>query len=222
MVKRIKSAVLRPSAKALVLGLMVAALLVVTAGFVTAQSSADPNVIEACYDNKSGALRYLQSGSCTAKETLKSWNIVGPQGPQGERGEKGLTGETGATGPQGETGAQGPIGPPGPQGLQGEKGDPGLSGYEIVESSSAFNTRGLKSVDARCPFGKTVIGGGGAYSSSSDGLSAGGGDEVAIQWSTPWRIDNTSGYTVLADDMRTGIASSFSWRVIAYAICVNG
>ena len=149
MVKRIKSAVLASSTKALVVGLIVAALLVATAGFVAAQSS---TVINGCYDKRTGALRYLQSGTCTAKETAISWNEVGPQGPPGLQGEKGDTGpqgpqgERGATGPQGpagpqgetgaqgppgpqgETGAQGPIGPPGPQGLQGEKGDTGSQG----------------------------------------------------------------------------------------------
>jgi hypothetical protein len=46
MVKRIKSAVLASSTKALVVGLMVGALLVATAGFVAAQSS--PQIITGC------------------------------------------------------------------------------------------------------------------------------------------------------------------------------
>jgi len=119
VVKRIKSGVLATSTKALVVGLMVTALLVATAGFVAAQSSTQ---IIGCYDNKTGLLRYLQSGSCTAKETAISWNQVGPQGPQGEKGE---TGSQGPAGPQGETGVQGP---PGPQGEKGEKGDTGPQG----------------------------------------------------------------------------------------------
>jgi hypothetical protein len=80
MVKRIKSAVLPSSTKTLVVGLMVAALLVVTAGFVAAQSSAE--IINGCYDKKTFVLRFLQSGSsCTAKETPISWNKEGPRGP---------------------------------------------------------------------------------------------------------------------------------------------
>jgi hypothetical protein len=69
VLKRIKSAILPSSTKALVVGLMVAALLVATAGFVAAQSS---TVINGCYDKRTGALRYLQSGTCTAKETAIS------------------------------------------------------------------------------------------------------------------------------------------------------
>jgi hypothetical protein len=42
MLKRIKLAVLASSTKALVVGLMVGALLVATAGFVAAQSITDP------------------------------------------------------------------------------------------------------------------------------------------------------------------------------------
>jgi hypothetical protein len=151
MVKRIKSAVLPSSTKGLVVGLIVAALLVVTAGFVAAQDSTDPNVIRACYDTKTKLLRILDSGSsCTAKETGPiSWNQVGPkgdtgpQGPQGPEGPKGADGAQGATGPQGPggekgekgdqgaTGPQGPIGPrglPGPQGPQGDTGPQGPAG----------------------------------------------------------------------------------------------
>ena len=125
MVKRIKSAVLASSTKALVVGLMVGALLVVTAGFVAAQSVSE---INGCYDKRSGALRILQSGSCTAKETAISWNEVGPQGspgpqgdtgPQGEKGETGDKGDTGPQGPQGDTGAKGDTGPQGAQGPRG-------------------------------------------------------------------------------------------------------
>jgi hypothetical protein len=151
MLKRIKSAVLPSSTKTLVVGLMVAALLVVTAGYVAAQSS---TMINGCYDKRTGALRYLQSGSCTAKETAISWNQVGPQGPQGPQGpvgpqgEQGLKGETGAKGdlgpqgdpgpkgdpgPQGEKGAQGETGPPGPQGETGAIGPPGPLGPQGLQ-----------------------------------------------------------------------------------------
>jgi hypothetical protein len=111
MLKRIKSAVLPSSAKALIVGMMVAALLVVTAGFVAAQST---TLINGCYDKKTGILRYLQSGSCTSKENPISWNQVGPQGPPGPQGDKGDPGTQGPAGPQGEKGDSGPQGPRGP------------------------------------------------------------------------------------------------------------
>jgi hypothetical protein len=96
MVTRIKSAVLASSTKALVVGVMVGALLVATAGFVVAQSS---TVITGCIQKQTSLLKIPSSGSCDPKnETAISWNQVGPQGPQG---------------PQGETGATGPPGPAG-------------------------------------------------------------------------------------------------------------
>jgi hypothetical protein len=131
MMNRIKSAVLPSSAKALVVGVMVAALLVATAGLVAAQSS---TVINGCYDQKTGVLRYLQSGSCTTKENPISWNQVGPQGPQGEKGDPG---PQGPAGPQGETGAQGPPGP------QGEKGDPGPQGLRGPSDAYVDKTSGF-------------------------------------------------------------------------------
>jgi|SRR5215216_264161 hypothetical protein len=149
MMNRIKSAVLPSSAKALIVGLMVAALLVVTAGLVAAQST---TIINGCYDQKTGILRYLQSGSCTSKENPISWNQLGPQGPPGPQGEKGDTGAQGPAGPQGEKGdpgAQGPAGPQGetgaqgPPGPQGEKGDPGPQGPRGPSDAYVDKTSGF-------------------------------------------------------------------------------
>jgi hypothetical protein len=168
MVKRIKSAVLRPSAKTLVIGLMVAALLVVTAGFVVAQDST--NTIYGCHDKKTGVLRIVAPGTlCTAKETAISWNEVGqqgPQGPQGLQGEKGDTGatgakgDTGATGATGPRGAQGPAGPPGPigpQGPQGVKGDTGSQGPQGAEGDTGpQGPRGPSNAYVTGPHDRTI------------------------------------------------------------------
>jgi collagen triple helix repeat protein len=155
MVKRIKSAVLASSKKALVVGLMVGALLVATAGFVAAQSSS--TVINGCIQKQTGVLRVPTSGSCDPKnETAISWNQVGPQGPQGEQGPQGPKGDTGPQGPRGE---QGPAGPQGPQGV---KGDPGISGYEVVKRTEEIEFLGNGYFAAACPSGKKVIGGGAA------------------------------------------------------------
>src|SRR5215216_4359981 len=135
MIKRIKSAVLASSPKALVVSLMVAALLVAAAGFVAAQDT----VINGCYDKKTGVLRYLQSGSCRPTETAISWNQqglkgdTGPQGPQGAQGPQGLKGDTGAPGPKGDTGAPGPKGDTGQQGLKGDTGAQGPKGEDGVQ-----------------------------------------------------------------------------------------
>jgi len=100
----------------------------------------------------------------------------------------------------------------------------GLSGYEIVESSSPYDTFGLKGAQTECTSGKEVIGGGGAYSSTADGLQASGDDNIAIQWSRPFTLpgpNGQSGYTVMAGDVSTGESSPRSWRAIAWAICAD-
>ena len=162
MLKRIKSAVLPSSTKGLVVGLMVAALLVVTAGYVAAQSS---TVIKGCVDQTNKLLRI--SDSCRANETGITWNQVGlpgPQGLQGDKGDKGDKGDIGATGtqgPKGDPGLQGLQGLQGPQGPQGPPGSSGgFSGYEVVSESYPIGFLGIETGFAHCPSGKNILGGG--------------------------------------------------------------
>ena len=81
-------------------------------------------VFHACVDNKTGAVRIIDTAisTCTSKETATSWSMVGPMGPQGLMGPYGPAGPPGAQGQQGIQGIQGI------QGLQGLKGDPGTQG----------------------------------------------------------------------------------------------
>jgi hypothetical protein len=69
-------------------------------------------------------------------------------------------GAPGARGPSGPAGPQGPAGARGDTGAAGAKGDPGISGYEIVSLASVSDSTSPKRVDAPCPSGKRVIGGG--------------------------------------------------------------
>ncbi|MGH3087889.1 MAG: hypothetical protein ACRDSJ_11305, partial [Rubrobacteraceae bacterium] len=95
-----------------------------------------------------------------------------------------------------------------------------LNGYEIVTSSSAYNTGSLKSTTAYCPSGKRVVSGGARYSKSEASLSRGGNDEIAIQGSGPmFSIDDR--WNASADWMGGSGSSPFNWRVIAYAICAD-
>ena len=112
-------------------GLLVVGLILVGVGSVAAQTTS--GVINGCYDQKTFLIRYLNSGSCTNKETPISWNKEGPQGPQGEQG---------------------------PQGPQGEQGPSGVSGYEIVESAWQIPPDERYRINAECPSGKRVLGGG--------------------------------------------------------------
>ena len=106
---------------------------------------------------------------------------AGPSGPQGDAGPAGPAGDTGPAGPagpQGEIGSAGPAGPQGetgpagPAGPAGVAGAPGVSGLEYVPSGTIIVGPGsTKSVVARCPAGKQVLGG---------GFTSGGGGATVI------------------------------------------
>lgn len=83
---------------------------------------------------------------------------TGPQGPIGLQGPQGVTGLTGLQGPEGE---QGPAGPQGATGAQGPAGPAGVSGLVTVNATSAMlGTAAKVGVNAVCPAGKKVLGGG--------------------------------------------------------------
>jgi hypothetical protein len=173
-------------------GLLVVGLILVGVGSVAAQSTSA--VINGCYDNKTGLLRYLQSGTCTAKETQISWNQDGPQGPPGPQG------------PQGDTGPMGPQGPSGPSGPSG------VSGYEIVKSTWQIpppaGTDGRFIINAECPSGKRVIGG---------GASGDNANPIEVIWSFP-HSNSGQGDLWLATVVNN---TSTTQTAIAYAICAN-
>jgi hypothetical protein len=85
----------------------IAAVLVaiVGAGIAVAAIPDANGVIHGCRDNKTGALRVIDSEAgqeCGSRETALNWNQTGPQGPVG---------------------------------LQGPAGADGVSGYEIVQAT---------------------------------------------------------------------------------------
>jgi hypothetical protein len=88
------------------------------------------NVISACVNKTSGALREVSSSTqcVAATEVFTQWNIKGTTGAIGPAGPKGATGATGLTGSKGATGLTGPIGPTGPRGLTGLTGATGPRG----------------------------------------------------------------------------------------------
>ncbi|MFF0290715.1 hypothetical protein [Streptomyces sp. NPDC005262] len=89
-------------------------------------------VIHACYNSRTGALRYVSRASdCHRRELPLSWNqsgVPGAAGPQGPAGPTGTTGTTGPQGPPGPPGAAGPHGPAGPTGTTGPQGPAGPTG----------------------------------------------------------------------------------------------
>jgi type VI secretion system Hcp family effector len=107
-------------------------------------------VINACYDNRSGAMRLLATSgdSCHKGESGVSWNQQGPigpagatgaSGPAGTSGKDGRDGLAGVQGPAGATGAQGVQGPQGVQGAQGPAGETGSGTGGVVSDASSCN-----------------------------------------------------------------------------------
>ncbi|HVR19186.1 MAG TPA: type VI secretion system tube protein Hcp [Polyangiaceae bacterium] len=130
----------------------VGAALLLGGGVVAyAQTGTNQNVINACVNNTTRAVRIPANGVCAANETLTQWNRqgpTGPAGPSGQNGSNGLNGFNGAQGPQGPAGpaglgtpgAQGPAGPagaPGPAGVQGPAGPAGSGGTSAPSVCSA-------------------------------------------------------------------------------------
>lgn len=81
-----------------------------------------------------------------------------------------------------------------------------MSGYERVSSNLSADTSGPRSVTARCPGNKVVVGGG---FDTARTLDLG---DIVVTRSSP---DGNDGWTVEA----TSLGSSFAIR--AYAICVR-
>jgi len=123
--------------------------------------------------------------------------VPGPQGPQGD------TGPAGPQGPQGDTGPQGVAGPTGPQ------GEPGVSGLELVTASSSNDSTNWKSINATCPAGKKVIGGGASLLGQHLQL-------VALAFSSPF--SDLGGWSAAANEMNP---TENNWQVVAKAICAN-
>ncbi|MEV6847692.1 hypothetical protein [Actinoplanes sp. NPDC051411] len=102
----------------------------VAAGGAEVTRTAPAGVIKTCVDNKTGAVRWVNSSTakCRTGEWMMSWNSAGPTGPDGAPGEAGPQGPPGETGATGATGPQGPAGVAGPQGPAGETGAAGPQG----------------------------------------------------------------------------------------------
>ena len=104
-----------------------------------------------------------------------------------------------------QPGPAGPAGPAGPQGPTGSQGAPGLAALEIVNAESVSNSDTNRQVEASCPAGKQVVGGGAhVWNAASD---------VALDESYPasaakWRA---TAYEVNA--------TAANWHLVAYAIC---
>ena len=101
-----------------------------------------------------------------------SHGLRGPQGPQGLQGDPGPRGPRGYTGADGSTGATGAAGATGPAGASGATGATGPTQaltITRVENDVTETATGLQQVNAVCPAGYTLTGGGaGIVGNASD------------------------------------------------------
>jgi hypothetical protein len=168
-------------------------------------------LIHACVNNTSGEIKIVGANSnCPSNYRALDWNIQGPAGQQGPMGPIGPQGLQGERGLQGE---QGPQGLPGQQGIQGIQGPAGISGLEVVTAHSGFQTVALIEVQADCPAGKQVLGGGFSV------LGAPG--KVIVRSSVPFNLNNLSGWiaSVITRDYPNPLQEE--WAVLVLAICAN-
>jgi hypothetical protein len=113
-------------------GAAVATIIASTACIATAAIVGPDGTINACYSQKSGALRVIDAGQlCDKFELPLQWNQNGQKGDQGSQGPQGVAGATGPAGPQGPQGPAGAMGVQGPPGLQGDPG-PALTSLDDV------------------------------------------------------------------------------------------
>ena len=100
----------------------------------------------------------------------------------------------------------GPEGPEGPQGPQGPAG--GVSGLERIVALSPSNSND-KTVNAVCPSGKKVTGGGGNTFEAAVGVA------IAASFPTT-NVAGLDGWEVRAIETEPNAAN---WRVAAFVIC---
>jgi collagen triple helix repeat protein len=189
-------------------GAIAAGVLAGTIAVVRAMIPDSGGVIHACYQNLTGVLRVVdKAASCKLGETALAWSQTGPQGPRGLTGPAGPQGPAGPAGSQGLQGPQGPAGPQGPQGIPGLEGPSGpISGLERVQVNAPFDTTATKEVQADCPAGKKIVGGGYTYFF--------GGPAVPLDTNLPtldlgsWMVSGTN-------------FANTQWSVSAIAICAD-
>jgi Collagen triple helix repeat (20 copies) len=153
-----------------------AALGVQYTGCITASGSDD--------DSPGGSIIRVRVGTtplkpCGRKQTLITWNSVGPAGPQGAIGPQGPAGAVGAPGPQGAPGANGTNGTNGAQGATGAQGAPGTNGTNGLDGvPGAPGTPGTNGTNGSngtngAPGAQGAVGPSNAYSASATATVSG-------------------------------------------------
>ena len=120
-------------------------------------------------------------------------------------------GPTGPAGTPGAAGASGPVGPVGPSGPPGPTGAAGVLGLEYTQTNYTVignTTTGVVAVEAMCPAGKRVLGGGHYMDPAASS------PQVSVVMSRP--NGTATGWLVHFYSQQYG-----SWVLISYAICAT-
>jgi hypothetical protein len=154
--------------------------------------AAATGTINACVSNNNGKITIVSAtATCSAGDTLLTWNqqgIQGPAGPQGPQGATGATGSTGAAGPNPLSGIGRPGTPELPQGTFSYFAD-----GSVYSAPADCSTGRLCMVRVYCPVGMIAIGGryfltdnltGSAYANISSAGTFHYGSETLV---TPFR-----------------------------------
>lgn len=167
-----------------------------------AESQTVADSLHGCYVPASGTVYRIRTANvptdCVDAAHVKfSWNARGPEGPAGAKGETGPAGPAGAkgdtgpagakgdTGPAGSQGATGPAGATGPQGPVGPAG--GLAGWERIVTTVQFPDDDVNaSVQAACPTGKVVLGGGFSATAADPLVQFSRPNDTGTAWVAGW------------------------------------
>lgn len=103
--------------------------------------------------------------------------------------------------------------------LDGKDSTDFVSGYNLVNVSSAFNSSSIKSESAYCPSGQKVLGGGAFVSTSETGFAEGTLSNIALVSNSPYPVGPPArAWYASAGDMDS---IDQDWRLIVYAICAE-
>lgn len=161
------------------------------------------------------------AGAAGAAGVMGEAGLEGAAGAPGPAGSVGTAGEVGATGEIGPVGPQGPKGEPGVNGIAGNKGDPGPVGPQgpqgpagpigtlkavAIVAASPNDATPQKNVQAVCPAGSTITGGGYALLPAT----------AEIVPTTTSSVGNGWQVTANASAAFTG-----PWQALAIAMCTS-
>ena len=208
---------LRPSFVLLLLGVALPA-------GARAQTTAEPEVIRACFVPASGTIYRIGTdggpATCRSSEHVEvHWNVTGPVGPAGPKGDPGAQGPAGPAGAQGEKGDKGdkgdagPAGAEGPQGIQGPAGPAGGAvTMTVVRDSVDIPPGRFGRAVARCPIDKALFSGGFQFSFFDRAFTKIVGS-LPLSLSSP--VPNAWSAEGFNDDVSTGPVR----RIYAVAMC---